>query len=200
VALEVKREIVVDATGQVMGRLASIIAKLLLLGYKVHVVNVEKAVLSGDPHMVSTDGSAAYALVLLDTSIDEALDRYSELRRLLQPERLELLVTGGIAIFATINHAANARTVGMQMQPSIAIVFGKPKMGTLLMQEDPSIGVDLPLKVLIFQDHSGKTRIAYKDGSYYEEHYHIVKHKKLLHKISNVLNNLTNKASQCKRD
>ncbi len=49
---QVKREIVVDASGQVLGRLASIVAKLLLLGWKVHVVNVEKAVLSGDPVMV----------------------------------------------------------------------------------------------------------------------------------------------------
>jgi large subunit ribosomal protein L13 len=48
----VKREIVVDGSGQVLGRLASIVAKLLLLGWKVHVVNAEKIVLSGDPKMV----------------------------------------------------------------------------------------------------------------------------------------------------
>ena len=112
----------------------------------------------------------------------------------------QILKKKGITIFATINHGANARLVGLKMRPSIAIVFGKPKMGTVLMKEDPSIGVDLPLKVLIYQDRDGKTKIAYKDGSYYEEHYHIVKHKKLLHKISTVLNNLTNKAGQCKRD
>ncbi len=49
---QLRREIVVDASGQVLGRLASIVAKLLLLGWRVHVVNAEKMVLSGDPTMV----------------------------------------------------------------------------------------------------------------------------------------------------
>ena len=112
----------------------------------------------------------------------------------------KILKSKGIKIFAKINHAANAKSINMALQPSIAIVFGKPKMGTLLMQEDPSIGLDLPLKVLIFQDKNGHTKMAYKDGNYFAKHYNIKKHRKLLHKITNLLQNITNKAGQCKKD
>ena len=112
----------------------------------------------------------------------------------------KILKQKGIKIFAKINHAANAESVGMQLDPSIAIVFGKPKMGTLLMQEDPSIGLDLPLKVLIYQDKNGRTKMAYKDGEYLKSHYNIKKHAKLLNKVTQVLENITNKAGQCKKD
>ena len=112
----------------------------------------------------------------------------------------KILKQKGIKTFAKINHAANAKSVGMQLDPSIAIIFGKPKMGTLLMQEDPSIGLDLPLKVLIYHDKNGHTKMAYKDGNYLKEHYNIKKHAKLLNKVTQVLENITNKAGQCKKD
>ena len=112
----------------------------------------------------------------------------------------KILKSKDIKVFAKINHAANAKSVGMQLSPSIAIVFGKPKMGTLLMQEDPSIGLDLPLKVLIYQDKNGRTKMAYKDGEYLKSHYNIKKHAKLLNKVTQVLENITNKAGQCKKD
>ncbi len=112
----------------------------------------------------------------------------------------KILKHKGIKIFAKINHAANAKSVGMQLDPSIAIIFGKPKMGTLLMREDPSIGLDLPLKVLIYHDKNGQTKMAYKDGNYLKEHYNIKKHAKLLNKVTQVLENITNKAGQCKKD
>ncbi len=112
----------------------------------------------------------------------------------------KILKKKGIKVFAKINHSANAKSVGMQLSPSIAIVFGKPKMGTLLMKEDPSIGLDLPLKVLIYQDKNGRTKIAYKDGEYLKEHYNIKKHVKLLNKVTHILENISNKAGQCKKD
>ena len=106
----------------------------------------------------------------------------------------------GIKVFTKINHSDNAKSIGMQLSSSIALIFGNPKMGTLLMQEDPSIGLDLPLKVLIYQDKDGHTKMAYKDGEYLKEHYNIKKHAKLLDKITKILKNITNKAGQCKRD
>ena len=112
----------------------------------------------------------------------------------------KILKKKGIKVFAKINHSANAKSVGMQLSPSIAIVFGKPKLGTLLMKEDPSIGLDLPLKVLIYQDKNGRTKMAYKDGEYLKEHYNIKKHVKLLNKVTHVLENISNKAGQCKKD
>ena len=112
----------------------------------------------------------------------------------------KILKKKGIKVFAKINHSANAKSVGMQLDPSIAIVFGKPKLGTLLMKEDPSIGLDLPLKVLIYQDKNGRTKMAYKDGEYLKEHYNIKKHVKLLNKVTHVLENISNKAGQCKKD
>jgi uncharacterized protein (DUF302 family) len=62
----------------------------------------------------------------------------------------------GMAIFARIDHAAGAAEVGMSLRPTELLVFGSPKRGTPLMQSAQTIGIDLPLKVLVWQDASGK--------------------------------------------
>ena len=110
----------------------------------------------------------------------------------------KLLKQNHITIFATINHSANAKSVGMKLAPSVMLYFGKPKMGTKLIQKEPLIAYDLPLRVLIFEDGKHQTKIAYRDGSFLEKNYHL--NKKIATKISKLLDNLTTKASQCKKD
>ncbi|MGH1524470.1 DUF302 domain-containing protein [Leifsonia sp. L25] len=68
----------------------------------------------------------------------------------------------GIPVFATIDHAAGAGSVGLHLSDEVVVVFGNPAVGTRLMQADPRSGIDLPLRILIW-DQDGSTNIAYED-------------------------------------
>jgi uncharacterized protein (DUF302 family) len=66
-----------------------------------------------------------------------------------------------IKVVARLDHAANAKTVGMDLRPNEVVMFGNPKLGTPLMQLNPEIGVDLPMRMLAWQDKAGKVWIGY---------------------------------------
>jgi uncharacterized protein (DUF302 family) len=68
----------------------------------------------------------------------------------------------GIRIFATIDHAAGARDAGLELADEVVLIFGNPAVGTALMQADPASGLDLPLRLLVWDDH-GQTRVAHHD-------------------------------------
>ena len=72
----------------------------------------------------------------------------------------------GLTIFARIDHAAGAAAVGLPLRPTELLVFGNAKGGTPLMQAVQTIGIDLPLKVLVWQDASGDTWLSYNDPSW----------------------------------
>ena len=72
----------------------------------------------------------------------------------------------GMTIFARIDHAAGAAAVGMPLRPTELLIFGNARGGTPLMQADQAIGIDLPLKALVWQDASGDTWLAYNDPSW----------------------------------
>jgi uncharacterized protein (DUF302 family) len=69
----------------------------------------------------------------------------------------------GITILARIDHAAAAAKVGLKLRPTEVLIFGNPVAGTPLMQAAQTIGIDLPLKMLVWQDDAGKTWLAYND-------------------------------------
>lgn len=75
---------------------------------------------------------------------------------------LQILKSKGITVFASIDHAQNAANVNLELQPTRVVLFGNPKVGTLLMQCQQSIGIDLPQKLLIFENEKG-VQIAYED-------------------------------------
>lgn len=78
----------------------------------------------------------------------------------------------GITIFATIDHQAAAKAVGETMQPATVLIVGNPKVGTALMQENPLLAIELPLKILIYEE--GKTiNIRYEKVAAIAEKYHI---------------------------
>ncbi len=104
----------------------------------------------------------------------------------------------GLHIFAKINHSGNAKSIGMEMRPTVMIVFGKAAMGTKLMQQDPRIGLDLPLRVLVYEDKDGKTKMAYRNGSWLANK-HVVDAPKIIQKINKGMEALTNQASICKK-
>src|SRR5215475_11805818 len=69
----------------------------------------------------------------------------------------------GMTVFARVNHAALAAEVGMPLRPTEVILFGNPHGGTPLMQASQTIGIDLPLKALVWQDEAGKTWLSYNE-------------------------------------
>ena len=81
--------------------------------------------------------------------------------------RLEAEVkTKGLTVFAHIDHAAGAAAVGLPLGPTDLLIFGNAKGGTPLMQAIQTVGIDLPLKVLVWQDASGNTWLSYNDPNW----------------------------------
>lgn len=81
--------------------------------------------------------------------------------------RLEgLLRQRGVLIFARIDFSGDAGRAGLALRPEQMLIFGNPKAGTPLMQSEPAVGLDLPLKALVFEDAAGKTWIAWNDPRY----------------------------------
>src|SRR6202046_1270219 len=91
-------------------------------------------------------------------SVDETVDK---LKTILQSK--------GVTLFALIDHSGEAEKVGMKMPPTKLLIFGNPKGGTPLMLAAPSIAIDLPLKILVWQDGTGKVWISYNSPAYLQE-------------------------------
>jgi uncharacterized protein (DUF302 family) len=72
----------------------------------------------------------------------------------------------GLTIFARVDHAAGAKEAGLELRPTELVIFGNAKGGTPLMQANQAIGIDLPLKALVWQDASGDTWLAYNDPAW----------------------------------
>ena len=89
-------------------------------------------------------------------------------------ERLKaLLAQKGIELFAHIDHAAGAEKVGLPLRPTQVLIFGSPKAGTPLMQGRQSIGLDLPLRVLVWEDEEGKPWLTYRRVEELARRHHI---------------------------
>jgi uncharacterized protein (DUF302 family) len=76
------------------------------------------------------------------------------------------LAAKAVTLFARIDHAAGAASVGLPLRPTVLLVFGNPAAGTPLMQADQRAGIDLPLKVLVWQDAGGVAQISYDDPAW----------------------------------
>jgi len=79
---------------------------------------------------------------------------------------LAALATRKLTVFARVDHAAGAASVGLPLRPTEVVIFGNPKGGTALMQEQQSAGIDLPLKVLVWEDADGKVWLTYNDPAW----------------------------------
>ena len=81
--------------------------------------------------------------------------------------RLEAAVKAkGLTMFAHVDHAAGATEVGLSLRPTDLLIFGNARGGTPLMQSAQTIGIDLPLKILVWQDASGDTWVSYNDPAW----------------------------------
>ena len=80
-----------------------------------------------------------------------------------------MLDAKGVKLFALIDHSGAAADAGMEMRPTKVLIFGSPKAGTPLMIASPTIAIDLPLKLLVWEDADGKVKISYNDPAYLQE-------------------------------
>lgn len=95
-----------------------------------------------------------------ENSVAETLDRLEK-----------LIASKGMRVFARINHAALARAVGLEMRPTEVLIFGDPKTGTPLMNRYPLLAIDLPLKVLAWEDEDARVRLAYNSPLFLQKRY-----------------------------
>lgn len=76
---------------------------------------------------------------------------------------VRLIEANGLQVFLRLDHAANAKSVGMNLRPTTLLIFGNPRGGTPLMQEAQTTGLDLPFKLLVWEDAQAKTWVTYGD-------------------------------------
>jgi uncharacterized protein (DUF302 family) len=89
-------------------------------------------------------------------------------------ERLkDLLGKKSIQVFADIDHAAGAKQVGLPLRPTRLLIFGNPRVGTPLMQSRQTIGLDLPLRMLIWEDEAAKTWLTYHRPEYLAQRHQV---------------------------
>jgi uncharacterized protein (DUF302 family) len=80
-----------------------------------------------------------------------------------------ILQTRGVTLFALVDHSGEAEKVGVKMRPTKLLIFGNPKAGTPVMLAAPSSAIDLPLKILIWEDAQGKVWVTYNSAVYLQE-------------------------------
>jgi len=99
-----------------------------------------------------------------------------------------------LKIVAELDHQANGESVGKAIRPTRLIVFGNSKLGTPLMQSKRTVAIDLPQKMLVWQDDAGITHISYNDPNYLVDRHDIEGNTEILNMISGALANLSNEA------
>jgi len=100
----------------------------------------------------------------------------------------------GLTVFKTIDHAAGARSIDMALAPSQVVIFGNPKLGTVLMQANPAIAVDLPLKIAVWENADGKTMLSYRSAASLAEAHGMDPQAKPFQNMAGALKGLTAKA------
>jgi uncharacterized protein (DUF302 family) len=110
-------------------------------------------------------------------------------------DRLEAaLKEKGIGVAVRWDHAAAAKKVGMSLKPAEVLIFGNPKLGTPLMQSNVRVGLDLPLKVLAWEDDKGQVWVGYTQPDALAARYDIKDQGEVVKKITGALDGLTNQA------
>lgn len=112
-------------------------------------------------------------------SEEPVADTYAEVRSTIESK--------GLNIVAEVNHGQAAENVGIDLRPTQLIIFGNPQVGTKLMQSEQRIGIDLPLKMLVYEKKSGETVKAYYNGSFLADNYRIEDQEQVVNGIDEAL-------------
>lgn len=106
------------------------------------------------------------------------------------------VANNGMTLVARVDHAAAAAKVGLDLRPTEVLIFGNPSAGTLLMQAAQTIGMDLPLKALVWQDDSGIVWLSYQDLGWLANRYGIASAiRPAMEKMASLLKKVTEDAA-----
>ncbi len=101
----------------------------------------------------------------------------------------------GMKVFARIDHAAGAAEVGLTLRPTELIIFGNARGGTPLMQAAQTIGIDLPLKALVWEDAAGKTWISYNEPKWIVQRHGVTNAQPIVTKMADLLSAISTAAA-----
>ena len=107
----------------------------------------------------------------------------------------DVLKAKGMTIFSTIDHQQGAIKAGLELRPTVLVIFGNPKVGTRLMQCDQRMGLALPLKMLVWQDEAGVTWLGYWAPAILKNEYHLDSCSETLEKVKNAMANFAKAAT-----
>lgn len=130
--------------------------------------------------------------IAVGASTDGIIKKPSENSVVHTMDKLEALVASkGFTVFVRVNHAAGAYSVGQALPPAELLIFGNPKVGSALMSSEITVGLDLPVKVLVWEDEEGRVWLAYNDPRYLAERHGINNRADVIERMSDVLTKFT---------
>lgn len=127
--------------------------------------------------LTNTFAQDGIEIIQSEYSVEETTDRLEE-----------VLEDNGLNIFEKVTHQEGATSVDMDLPPTTVLIFGNPKLGTPLMQCAPTIAIDLPQKMLVWEEEEGNVNIGYNSPDYLKKRHNIQGCDQELNKISKALN------------
>jgi uncharacterized protein (DUF302 family) len=160
---------------------------LIGLAMSIHLISVPRSAglyfeNNTEISMTLNKGEGIINLAASNHSVDQTVEKIKG-----------ILEVKGFNLFALIDHAREAEKVGIKMRPTQLLIFGNPKGGTPLMQAAPSSAIDLPLKILVWEDIEGRVWVSYNSPTYLQERHGIP--QELLQNIA-VVETLATKAAE----
>ena len=150
-------------------------AQAVLIAFFLALVGVTMAIylvsIRSTTHSKFEDGKETTMALNRDTGIVDVPSNHSVDQTV---ERIKgILNAKGVTLFAFVDHSGEAEKVGMEMPPTKLLIFGSPKGGTPVMLAVPSIAIDLPLKVLVWEDSSGHVWVSYNPPAYLQKRHNV---------------------------
>lgn len=145
-----------------LGMWIAAVLALVGLGMMVYLISVRN---SGTP--ISRSGEEINMATTSDNGIVNIPSNHSVDQTVAKVQAI--LQAKGVALFALVDHSGEAAKVGMSMRPTKLLIFGNPKAGTPLMLAAPSIAIDLPLKILVWEDAQGQVWLSYNSPQYLQQ-------------------------------
>ena len=134
-------------------------------------------------YLGSQDEAVGLVKTISDFDVQETADRLEN-----------LIEEKGLTLFARVDHQQNAAGVGLQLPPTTVLIFGNPNLGTPLMQAQRTIGIDLPQKMLIWEDEEGETWIAFNAPAYLKWRHRVNDLEDIIQQIETALTQLAQQA------
>jgi uncharacterized protein (DUF302 family)/uncharacterized membrane protein YidH (DUF202 family) len=143
-----------------LGIVVAVILAVLGLAMAAYLISVrdpkqENPAEGGQSKAMTTNTDAGIVSIPSNHSVDQTVEK---LQGILQAK--------GVKLFALIDHSGEAEKAGFAMPPTKLLIFGNPKAGTPLMIASPGVAIDLPLKILVAEDSSGKVWVSYNSSAY----------------------------------